>query len=129
MEHMTDEEGRFIERRAHRRFFVEGLALNGDDTVCAHIIDMGLGGMAVRYADDAAWSKTGMETGTISGSNFHLEGLPLITVAETAINNGLYTIKRCGFRFNGLTPAQQIEIEKIIEENGIDRKVTTGLVA
>lgn len=121
---MTDNEKTFKERRAHRRFYVEGFALNSDASVCAHLVDIGLGGMAVRFVESTAWSSKEEEPGVISGQNFHLDNIPLITVSESELNNGLYAIKRCGIKFGNLTPDQQYTIENIILENGIEKNTT-----
>jgi hypothetical protein len=115
---MADDKKIFVERRAYRRFYIEGLALNSDASVCAHLIDVGMGGMAFRYVDDASsWSKKQEEPGTISGQNFYLQDIPLITVAESDLYNGIYTIKRHGVKFGTLTPEQRNKIEKLIMDH------------
>jgi c-di-GMP-binding flagellar brake protein YcgR len=121
---MTDDGKNFTERRTNRRFYVEGFALNSDDSVCAHIVDISRGGMAFRYVEEAAWSSREEESATISGQSFHLENVPLITVSESELNNGLYAIKRCGIKFGNITPDQQYTIENIILENGIAKTTT-----
>ncbi len=115
---MADDEKLFIERRAYRRFYIEGLALNSDASVCAHLIDIGMGGMALRYvADNSSWSTKEEEQGTISGQHFYLENVPLITVAESELYNGIYTIRRHGVKFGTLTPEQRNKIEKLIMDH------------
>jgi hypothetical protein len=112
---MADGERMFVERRAYRRFYIEGLALNSDASACAHLIDIGMGGMAFRYVDESSsWSTEQEEQGTISGQNFYLDNIPLITVAESELYNGIYTIRRHGVKFGTLTPEQRNTIEKII---------------
>ena len=115
---MADDKKIFVERRAYRRFYIEGLALNSDSSVCAHLIDVGMGGMAFRYVDDnSSWSTKQEEQGTISGQNFYLENIPLITVAESELYNGIYTIRRHGVKFGALTPEQRNTIEKLIRDH------------
>ena len=121
---MTDHEEPFVERRAYQRVYLEGLALNSSGSICAHIIDISKGGMAFRYVDDTSWSNAQEESGTISGQRFHLEDIPLITVSESEVNNGIYTIKRCGLKFGDLTPDHRYKIEKIITEYGVKREET-----
>jgi hypothetical protein len=120
---MADDEKIFVERRAYPRYYIEGLALNSDGSVCAHLIDIGMGGMAFRYiADNTTWSKTQEEQGTISGQDFYMEKIQLITVSETDLYNGIYTIKRHGVKFGYLTPDQRYKIEKIITDHLADLK-------
>jgi len=120
---MADDDKIFVERRAYRRFYIEGLALNSNASVCAHLIDVGMGGMAFRYVDDnSSWSTKQDEQGTISGQNFYLESLPLITVAESELYNGIYTIRRHGVKFGTLTPEQRNTIEKIIMDHVAELK-------
>jgi len=120
---MADDEKIFVERRAYRRFYIEGLALNSDASVCAHMIDVGMGGMAFRYVDDnSSWSTKQDEQGTISGQNFYLENIPLITVAESELYNGIYTIRRHGVKFGTLTPEQRNKIEKLIMDHVVELK-------
>ena len=120
---MADNKKIFVERRAYRRFYVEGLALNSDASVCAHLIDIGMGGMAFRYVDDSSsWSTEQEEQGTISGQNFYLENIPLITVAESELYNGIYTIRRHGVKFGTLTPEQRNKIEKLIMDHVAELK-------
>ncbi len=115
---MADDGKIFVERRAYRRFYIEGLALNGDASVCAHLIDIGMGGMAFRYVDDnSSWSSEDEEQGAISGQNFYIENIPLITVAESELYNGIYTIRRHGVKFGTLTPEQRNKIEKLIMDH------------
>ena len=122
---MSDDQKIFIERRAHPRYYIEGLALNSDGSVCAHLIDIGIGGLAFRYvADNTTWSETQNEQGTISGQDFYMEKIPLITVSETDLYNGLYTIKRHSVKFGNLTPDQQYKIEKMITDHAADLKKT-----
>jgi len=121
---MTGDEEPFVERRVYRRVYLEGLALNSSGSTCAHIIDISTGGMAFRYVDDTSWSNDQEESGTISGQNFHLKGIPLITVSESEFDNGIYTIKRCGVKFGDLTPDHRYKIEKIITEHGVKREET-----
>jgi len=117
---MSDAKKVFIERRAHPRYYIEGLALNSDGSVCAHLIDVGMGGMAFRYVADNTWSEMEKEQGTISGQDFYVEKIPLITVSETDLYNGIYTIKRHGVKFGNLSPNQQYKIEKIITDHVAD---------
>ena len=120
---MADERKIFVERRAYRRFYIEGLALNSDASVCAHLIDIGMGGMAFRYvADENAWSTNQEEQGTISGQDFYIENIPLITVAESELFNGIYTIRRHGVKFGTLTPEQRTKIEKLIMDHVAELK-------
>ena len=120
---MADGERIFVERRAYRRFYIEGLALNSDASVCAHLIDVGMGGMAFRYVDDnSSWSTKQDGQGTISGQNFYLDNIPLITVAESELYNGIYTIRRHGVKFGTLTSEQRNTIEKIIMDHVAELK-------
>ena len=120
---MTDDGKIFIERRSHPRYYIEGLALNSDGSVFGHLINIGMGGMAFRYvADDSIWSKTPEEQGTISGEDFYMESIPLITISEKDLYNGIYTIKRHGVKFGNLTPDQLYKIEKIITDHVADLK-------
>ena len=112
-----------IERRAHPRYYIEGLALNSVGSICAHLIDIGMGGMAFRYvADNTVWSETLEEQGTISGQDFYMEKVPLITVSETDFYNGIYTIKRHSVKFGNLAPDQLNKVEKIILARVADLK-------
>ena len=120
---MADDKKIFVERRACRRFYIEGFALNSDASVCAHLIDVGKGGMAFRYVDDkSSWSTKQEEQGTISGQNFYLENIPLITVAESELYNGIYTIRRHGVKFGTLTPGQRNTVEKLITDHVAELK-------
>ena len=113
----------FVERRAHPRYYIEGLALNSDGSVCAHLIDIGMGGLAFRYvADNTTWSEMQQEQSTISGQDFYVEKIPLIPVSETDLYNGIYTIKRQGVKFGNLAPDQLYKIEKIITDHVADLK-------
>jgi hypothetical protein len=115
---MSDDKKIFVERRAHRRFYIEGLALNSDASVCAHLIDFGMGGMAFRYVDDkSSWSTKQEEQGTIYGQNYYMENIPLITVSESELYNGIYTIRRHGVKFGTLTPGQRNTVEKLIMDH------------
>ena len=120
---MGDDKKLFIERRAHPRYYIEGLALNSDGSVCAHLIDIGMGGIAFRYvADNTTWSEMREEQGTISGQDFYVEKIPLVTVSEKDLYNGIYTIKRHSVKFGNLTPDQLYKIEKIITDHVADLK-------
>lgn len=104
----------FIERRTNRRFYLEARLLNADASLCAYILNIGLGGLAFRYVAETDWSADPVELAILSGENFYLANVPLITISEVAQHNGIHTIKRQGARFGDLTPEQIAHLKKII---------------
>jgi protein-disulfide isomerase-like protein with CxxC motif len=114
---MRQAEQILIERRVNRRFYLEGRLMNADASVCAHILNIGMGGVAFRYVAEEAWSTDPSEPAILFGEQFYLAGIPLIIISEFVQHNGIYTIRRQGARFGELSAEQISRLEQIITDH------------
>ena len=114
---MSKDKKDFKERRKHERY----KAKSGTCTVepkAGEIIDISMGGLAFSYVDRGDWTDESLDTGMLFGEeDLCLEDLPLKIISDCAINSGLSIIRRCGVKFEELTPKQLSQLEYFIWAN------------
>ena len=118
---VTDKKDDRNERRLHKRFQVKSgsVAFNGKS---AEIIDISMGGLAFSYLESDQWSFENFDRGVLLGEKeLCLEDIPLKVISDCAINSGLSIIRRCGVKFEKLTPKQLAQLEYFIWANSSAR--------
>lgn len=86
------------------------------------IIDISMGGLAFSYVDRDDWSFESCDRGMLLGEKeLCLDDIPLKVISDCAINSGLSIIRRCGVKFEKLTPKQLAQLEYFIWANSSDR--------
>jgi len=118
---VADKKDDLDERRRHQRFQVKSgsISFNGKS---AEIIDISMGGLAFSYLESDAWSFDNFDRGMLLGEKeLCLEDIPLKVISDCAINSGLSIVRRCGVKFEKLTPRQLAQLEYFIWANSSDR--------
>ena len=118
------------ERRRHKRLRAkEGtLAVLGSPRITiGKIVDVSMGGLAVRYVAEEALSKESCRIDILMADGLsHLYGLPCETVydieAKTTVPLTSMVERRRGLKFGKLTPSQKLHLEDFISSH------TTGEV-
>jgi hypothetical protein len=125
---VTEKKNDRKERRHHKRHEVKSASLAFQDK-SVEIIDISMGGLAFSYLDRGDWSFEGFDRGMLLGEkDLCLEDVPLKVISDCAINNGLSIIRRCGVKFEKLTPKQLAQLEYFIWANSSARdEEDTGL--
>lgn len=105
------------ERRQHQRFEVrEGLFKA--KSISGKIVDISMGGLAFSYIDDGTWTDESFDCGMLWGEkDLHLEDIPFKIISDCAINEGLTITRRCGVKFERLSPKQLAQLEYYIWTN------------
>jgi hypothetical protein len=118
---MTAKKNDRNERRLHQRHQVESGSISFKDK-SGEIIDISMGGLAFSYVDRGDWSFENFDRGMLLGEKeLCLEDIPLKVISDCAINSGLSIIRRCGVKFEKLTPKQLAQLEYFIWANSADR--------
>ena len=117
------------ERRTSERLQVhKGIFafLGGGQTVLGEVINIGKGGLCVRYAgnNERTSAKSRLQVLTAEG-DFTSDKFPIKTVWDSTIplrfSFATLPIRRCGIRFGDLTPGQRADLNQLIGKH-------TGLV-
>jgi len=115
-----------VEQRKYRRFRVHSgafVTLSPSDTCVGQIIDIGMDGLAFEYVDgEEPPSRPNELEIFVTGSNFHLKGLPCQSIYDLTIyKNPLsaWSKQRCGVQFGKLTPHQKAQLAYFIEHHTI----------
>lgn len=118
---MADKKKNRHERRQHKRYPAKSAAIAFKDK-SAEIIDISMGGLAFSYLADEDWALDNYDRGMLLGErDLCLEDIPLKVISDCAINTGLSIIRRCGVRFDKLTPRQLAQLEYFIWANSSAR--------
>jgi len=123
---VADKKDDLDERRRHQRFQVKSgsISFNGKS---AEIIDISMGGLAFSYLESDAWSFDNFDRGMLLGEKeLCLEDIPLKVISDCAINSGLSIVRRCGVKFEKLTPRQLAQLEYFIWANSSARDNDSG---
>jgi hypothetical protein len=113
------------ERRRHKRLRAkEGtLAVLGSPRITiGKIVDVSMGGLAVRYVAEEALSNESCRLDILMADGLsHLYGLPCETVydieAKTAVPLTSMVERRRGLKFGKLTPSQKLHLEDFISSH------------
>ncbi len=124
---MTGKKNDRKDRRRFRRHRLKSSTISINDK-SGEIIDISMGGLAFSYLDRGDWSFESFDRGMLLGEkDLCLEDIPLKVISDCAINSGLSIIRRCGVKFEKLTPKQLAQLEYFIWENSSARdKDETG---
>ena len=118
---MTGKKKVWKERRQHQRHQVKSGSISFKDK-SGEIIDISMGGLAFSYVDRDDWSLESFDRGMLLGEKeLCLEEVPLKVISDCAINSGLSIIRRCGVKFEKLTPKQLAQLEYFIWANSSAR--------
>ena len=103
------------ERRAQKRFPVNGYLMVAGNVFGGPIKDISAGGFAFYTAQaEKCVTETSIDSGTIIGDDFYLTGLPIECISESVSEHGRYSIKRHGVKFGPLTSAQLLQLDDFI---------------
>lgn len=118
---MTGKKNLRKERRLHERHEVKSGSVSYSGK-SAEIIDISMGGLSFSFLDRGDWSFDNFDRGMLLGENeLCLEDIPMKIISDCAINSGLSIIRRCGVKFEKLTPKQLSQLEYFIWANSIAR--------
>lgn len=81
-----------------------------------HIIDISRGGLAFRYLGDKLKENNIAKLDLYYNGTLHLQGLSVVTVADSWTGSDLTDIRRNCISFNGFTDEQQEQLELFIEQ-------------
>jgi hypothetical protein len=125
---MTGKKNDRKDRRQHQRHQVKSGSITINNK-SGEIIDISMGGLAFSYLDRHDWSYESFDRGMLLGEmELCLEDIPLKVISDCAINSGLSIIRRCGVKFEKLTPKQLAQLEYFIWANSAARdEEETGL--
>ena len=105
------------ERRQHKRFKVKSGTFKAK-SISGEIVDISMGGLAFSYIDDGNWTDESFDCGMLWGEkDLRLEDIPFKIISDCAINDGLSMTRRCGVKFEKLTPRQVAKLEYYIWTN------------
>ncbi len=115
---MTDRKKKNLpERRQDQRFKVKSGTFKSESK-SGDIVDISMGGLSFSYVDSANWTDETFDCGMLMGENdLCLEDIPLKIISDCAINRGLSITRRCGVKFEKLTPKQMAQLEYYIWAN------------
>jgi hypothetical protein len=115
---MTDRKKKNMpERRQHQRFKVKSGTFESESR-SGEIVDISMGGLAFSYIDSGNWTDESFDCGMLMGEkDLCLEEIPLKIISDCAINSGLSMTRRCGVKFEKLTPKQLAQLEYFIWAN------------
>lgn len=114
---MTDSKKNKAERRKHERFNVKSGTFKSKSK-SGDIVDISMGGLSFSYVDDNEWSDESFERGMLLGEkDLCLEDIPMKIISDCAINSGFSITRRCGVKFEKLTPKQLAQLEYYIWNN------------
>jgi hypothetical protein len=115
---MTDRKKKNMpERRQHQRFKVKSGTFESESR-SGDIIDISMSGLAFSYIDSGNWTDDSFDCGMLMGEkDLCLEEIPLKIISDCAINSGLSITRRCGVKFEKLTPKQLAQLEYFIWAN------------
>ena len=115
---MTDRKKKNMpERRQHQRFKVKSGTFKSESR-SGDIVDISMGGLAFSYIDSGNWTDESFDCGMLMGEkDLCLEEIPLKIISDCAINSGFSITRRCGVKFEKLTPKQLAQLEYFIWAN------------
>ena len=114
------------DRRLHARFKVKSGTTIKAKSQSADIIDISMGGLSFSYIDDNEWTDESFERGMLLGEkDLCLEDIPMKIISDCAINSGLSVTRRCGVKFEKLSPKQLAQLEYYIWANTDATEVET----
>ncbi len=121
---MTDE-GELTERREHKRHQLKdhSFVANVNRNKIGKIINISMGGFALRYIDTEKWPDNSFKSGIVLSENFYMENIPLRTISDSLIDKGLpssITERRRHIQFGELTPGQMSQLEYFIQNNRME---------
>lgn len=113
------------ERRKHKRYNVKSGTFKSESK-SGDIIDISMGGLSFSYIDSDNWTDEEFDCGMLMGErDLGLEEIPLKIISDCAINSGLSITRRCGVKFEKLTPKQLAQLEYYIWANTDTTEVQT----
>ena len=111
-----------IERREHKRYQVHSgtyVALGPPYGKVGPMIDISLGGLSFEYTDRRERTDESYINIFLTEANFYLEKVPIKTILDFEIADTLplssVATRRCGLRFEHLTPDQASKIDFFIQ--------------
>jgi hypothetical protein len=114
-----------VERREHKRYQVHSgtyVALGPPYGKVGPMIDISLGGVSFEYADRKERTDESHINIFLTEANFYLEKVPIRTILDFEISDTLaassVATRRCGLRFEDLTPDQASQIDFFIQNYG-----------
>lgn len=105
------------ERRKFKRYKAKSGSLN-TEVKSGEIVDISMGGLSFSYRDNDSWTDETFDCGMLLGEkDLKIEDIPLKIISDCAINSGLSITRRCGVKFDKLTPKQLAQLEYYIWTN------------
>lgn len=114
-----------LERRKHKRYKAKSGTVK-TESKSGDIIDISMGGLSFSYVDSDNWTDEEFDCGMLMGErDLGLEDIPMKIISDCAINSGLSITRRCGVKFEKLTPKQMAQLEYYIWANTDTTEVQT----
>ncbi|MEN8135297.1 MAG: PilZ domain-containing protein [Thermodesulfobacteriota bacterium] len=105
------------ERRKHQRFKAKSGTFKSESK-SGDIVDISMGGLSFSYLEGDNWTDESFDCEMLMGEkDLCLEEIPLKIISDCAINRGLSITRRCGVKFEKLTPKQMAQLEYFIWAN------------
>ncbi len=108
-----------IEHRSSQRFQANerALILIPNEQFYYHIVDIGPKGMAFRYYGNESINKKVAEIDIFHNEQQYLANIPIEVMSDILMEDGLLSLRRCGVKFDDISPAQQKQLNEFIEEH------------
>lgn len=105
------------DKRHHQRYPVKSATISAGEK-SGEIIDISMGGLAFSYLAREDWTDDSFDQGMLLGEqDLHIDDIQLKVISDCAINNGFSVVRRCGVKFERLTPKQLAQLEYFIWAN------------
>jgi len=107
------------DKRRHQRYPVKSATISAGEK-SGEIIDISMGGLAFSYLEREDWTDDTFDRGMLLGEqDLHIEDIQLKVISDCAINSGFSVVRRCGVKFERLTPKQLAQLEYFIWANSL----------
>jgi len=107
------------EKRQHQRFPVKAATIKSGNK-SGEIIDISMGGLAFSYLEREDWTDDSFDRGMLLGEqDLRIDDVQLKIISDCAINSGFSVVRRCGVKFEQLTPKQLAQLEYFIWASSI----------
>ncbi len=118
-----------VERRKHRRLSISNgafVALRPHYQRIGQVVDISMGGLAFTYMADQESPNRSFEADIfLAGGVFCCQGVPFRTISDCESYGTAFSsikMRRSGLQFGELTPQQQVQLERFIQEHTTPRE-------
>ena len=107
------------EKRSHARYKAKerALVIISEDTLPYHIIDISLGGLALRYIGEKQRADTISEVNLLYGNKIYLEKVPVESVSDNPLPDGYVPMRRLSVKYRSLDAEQKSRLKSFIKSH------------